>query len=353
MRVALDVTPALAGVTGVARYTLALTQALPSQQVDVRPFAIGRGRGSIPLGTRRVRLPLRLVQMGWRLGLPPWAEHLAAAPDLVHSCDLVPPPTRRPLVATVHDLAALERPDLHPARAVVQARARLEALGRVAAVFPNSQATASALARHGIGGERVIVVPLAAGPRPTSSASKPSALPYLLAVGEVAARKDYPTLLRAFATGAAGQHRLVIVGPTGFRGEEVYDLAARLDLGDRVRFTGHVSDGTLASLYAGATALCFPSLAEGFGMPLVEAMQAELPIVASDIDATREVAADAALLFPAGDAAALAEALQRITTEADLRDRLTTVGRSRASLFTWERTVAATVAGYQKVLGCE
>lgn len=88
-------------------------------------------------------------------------------------------------------------------------------------------------------------------------------------------------------------------------------------------------------------------------MPLVEAMQAELPIVASDIDATREVAADAALLFPAGDAAALAEALQRITTEADLRDRLTTVGRSRASLFTWERTVAATVAGYQKVLGCE
>lgn len=351
MRVALDVTPVISGSTGVARYTATLEAELRSRDIDVRAFAIGRGRGQLPPGVRRLGIPLRAVQRAWRLGLPPRAEQLVRGADLVHSCDLVPPPTRRPLVVTVHDLAALDRPDLHPVRAYRQARARLESLNDATVVLPNSQATADALARHGVSGSRVMVVRHAPPPC-DEKPPMPEERPYLLAVGELAARKDYPTLLRAFATGSAGDHRLIIVGPVGFRGEETLKLAGELDLADRLVIAGRVDDGKLASLYAGATALCFPSLAEGFGLPLVEAMRAGIPIVASDIDATREIAGDAAMRFPAGDVSALAEALRTITTDAELRARLATAGKQRAGLFTWERTATGTVAAYRQALEC-
>src|SRR3569623_1173289 len=114
MEVALDLTPALSGYTGVARYAVQLARALPSAGVEVRGFGIGRGHGFTPPGTRRFRVPLRVVQPVWEgLGVPR-AEWLAGGGDVVHSVDLSLPPTRRPLVATINDLAAVDRPDLHP-----------------------------------------------------------------------------------------------------------------------------------------------------------------------------------------------------------------------------------------------
>jgi len=352
MRVALDVTPALSGLTGVARYTRQLAESLAVIGVDVRPFAVGRGPGDLPTGTRHLRVPLRVVQPVWSHLRVPRAEWLSAGADLTHSLDLLPPPTRLPLVVTVHDLAALDRPDLHAPHAAAQLTRRLETLDRAAVVIAISATTGDALARHGISASRIMVSLLAPVPLLAAPVTPPETTPFVLAVGELMPRKDYPTLLQALALEPAREVRLVVAGPVGFRGEEVIALATRLGLDDRVRFAGHVTDGELAGLYQGATALCLPSVIEGFGLPLVEAMSAGLPIIASDIPVVREITSDAALLVPVCDPDRLAAALAQVLSDADLRAKLRARGVERAKDFSWERTARATLEGYERALSC-
>jgi glycosyltransferase involved in cell wall biosynthesis len=350
MQVALDLTPTLSGVTGVARYAARLAAALPSQGVEVRGFAVGRGPGVPPAGTRRLGVPLRVVQPLWRIAGRPRAERLAGGGDVVHSLDLALPPTQRPLVATIHDLAPLDRPDLHPVGAADQLRRRLDALDSVAAVLAVSHATAAALARYGVDPDRVSVTPQASTlvvDRPVDPGIES---PYLLAVGELTARKDYPTLIRALARAEARDLLLVMAGPMGFRGEEVVALVDKLGLGDRVRMVGRVGDDVLAGLYRNAVALCFPSVIEGYGLPLVEAMIEGLPIVASDIDVSREVAGDAAVYAPVGDDEAFAAAIESVVQDGDLRARLGATGRARSAELTWERTAALTAEAYRRVV---
>ena len=123
-------------------------------------------------------------------------------------------------------------------------------------------------------------------------------------------------------------------------------------LADRVFTVGPVDDATLSGLYAAATALCFPSLAEGFGLPVLEAMAAGLPVVASDIEVVREVAGDAARLVPPGDVGAWRHALEDVATDPATLQRMAAAGRARAGRFSWDRTAELTVAAYRRVLRC-
>ena len=350
MRVAIDVTPTISGVTGVARYTYAIVDGLRAAGVDVATFAVGGGPGTLPPGARHVQVPLRVVQWAWRAGLPPRAEQLTGPVDLVHSVDLVLPPTRRPLVATVHDTAALETPGLHPPRAVRQTANRIASLGRATVVIANSHATADAIRTFNPDVPEIIVVPLAAQRLPEPSGRAPVDGPYLLCVGEVAVRKDHVTLVRAFAQAALDGARLVIAGPPGSGSAALHDEIDRLALGDRVVVTGLVDDATLAALYADARAFCLTSRQEGFGIPLVEAMQRGVPVVASDVPAVHEVAGDAAVLMPPGDAAGFARAMQSVCSDEQLRARLSTAGRSRAEQFTARAMVEGTLAAYERAL---
>jgi glycosyltransferase involved in cell wall biosynthesis len=353
MEVALDLTPALSGLTGVARYALHLAAELPAAGITVRGFGIGRGPGTLPPGSRHLRVPLRVVQPTWRhLGVPR-AEWVAGGGDVVHSVDLTLPPTKLPLVATVHDLATLDRPDLHPPAQVTQMRARLAALDAAAIIITVSQTTADALARHGVDPGRVVVTPLAATPLSESPARSEARPPYLLAVGELTARKDYPTLIRALAQEPARDLRLVMAGPRGYRADEVAEVAAATGVADRVEMLGRVSDAELADLYRGATALCLTSVIEGFGLPLVEAMAVGLPIVASDIEVAREVAGDAAVYAPVGDAEAFAAAVHRVATDDELRATLQRNAALRSQQFSWARTAELTAAAYRKAAACD
>ena len=173
---------------------------------------------------------------------------------------------------------------------------------------------------------------------------------YLLAVGQLMPRKDFHTLLRAFARARVGDARLVLAGPPGIDEASLRAAAQQLGIGERVVFAGPVSDALLAGLYAGAIALCFPSIAEGFGLPLLEAMAAGLPVVASDIDVVDEVCGDAALRFPVHDQDALAAALEEIVRDEAARSSLRVAGRARAAQFTWDRTAELTVQGYERAL---
>jgi glycosyltransferase involved in cell wall biosynthesis len=292
-----------------------------------------------------------MVAAGWRRGVPLRAELLTGDVDLVHSVDLDPPPCRAPLVMTIHDVAAIDFPQLHPPRATAAAQRRLRSLDRAAAIVAVSHATATAMTRHGIDVERITVVHGAAHALPSAPAVESGIDgPYLLAVGELTLRKDYPTLFRAFARADLPGYRLVVVGPRGFGAEQVEAAAADSELGDRLCLVGMVSDRRLSAIYAGASALCLTSYEEGFGLPLVEAMQRGLPIIASDIDVVHEIAGGAAATAPAGNVAEFAAAMEAVVRDGAVRERLRAAAVEQSAKFGWDATTDGIVEVYRRVL---
>jgi len=276
----------------------------------------------------------------------------------VHATSAAVPPTRgRPLVATVHDLAFRHYPDAYPAagRRYHDRAARIVA-GEAARVIAVSQATADDLTElYGVEPARISVVPL--GVEPPGAADQPAAArlladlgvrgPFLLAVGTLEPRKNLPRLLAAFGevTDELPDHFLVVAGPVGWGPtlRPTWDSV-------RVKLAGPVGDPVLRALYRTAEGLAYPSLYEGFGLPVVEAMAHGLPVLTSDRSSLPEVAGDAAVLVDPLDRGAIAKGLVRLVTDSALRRRLADAGPRRAARFTWPATAAGTWAAYREVL---
>lgn len=350
-RVAFDATPELFAATGVARYSRELGRALDQRDdCQLVRFAIGRRTQLRPADARHVPVPLRAVHPLWRLLSAPRAEQITGPVDVVHSLDLIAPPTQLPLVMTVHDLAAVEQPELHSHRTVQIQRRRLAQLGRAAAIITVSHSTADALVRRGIARERIQVAPLGLTPLPPPSAVPLPSQPFVLAVGTLEPRKGHDVLISAFAAAGLSDARLVFAGPTAERSDALQALAVRLGVGDRLDILGPVDDAVLSGLYRRASLLCMPSLGEGFGLPVLEAMSVGLPVVASDIPPMREVAGDAAVRVPAGDVRAFGDALRRVLGDSQLRAELARRGAARATAYTWAATAAATRNAYELAL---
>jgi glycosyltransferase involved in cell wall biosynthesis len=350
LRVAYDITPAISGRTGIARYVNELAAALERQGVELHRFAVGRSTFAPPPGISRSRVPARCLVPWWRAVPWPSAERLARGGDLVHATGLLVPPTRRPLVVTVHDIAAVRHPELHPRRHVRQSQALLRKLERAAAIIAVSQATAADLVDLGVSPDRLVVAPLGvvALPDPGPVSGLPAR--YILTVGETSPRKGYGVIIQALAR-VGSTVELVMGGPPAGDEERLRALAAELHVTAHVTRLGAVTDAMLAGLYSNALALCFPSVAEGFGLPVLEAMAAGVPVLATDIAPVRELAADAALYLPGDDADAWAEAIEAVAGDPSLRDRMSTKGRERAAVHTWERTAEATLDAYGLALG--
>jgi glycosyltransferase involved in cell wall biosynthesis len=176
---------------------------------------------------------------------------------------------------------------------------------------------------------------------------------YVLSVGTLEPRKNLPRLLEAFARLTAnGRHAdvtLAVVGPAGW-GESLAEPVARL--GDRVRLVGFVPRGDLAPLYRGAAVVCYPSLWEGYGLPVAEALAAGAPVVTSAGTATEElVAGGVGLVVDPHDPDAIAAALAKVLDDDDVADRLRRAARKRAAETTWATTAALTIAAYEEVAG--
>jgi len=352
--VAVDATPIIAGTTGVARYARQLLDALGEAGVELVPFAIGRSSRPIPADLVHCPIPLRVVQRLWAATGRPRAEQLLKGrrADLVHSLDLAPAPTRLPLVMTVHDLCAIEHPDLHPAVSVEQQRRQLADIHRASAVLAVSRATADALVRRGVPAGLVEVVGLGFSPLGAPVPVDGVAAPFIFAVGTLHPRKGYDVLVRAAAW--CPDVPIVIAGPDAGAGPALTALAeslglGSLGLGSRIRWLGPVSDGQLAWLYQHATVLAFPSRAEGFGLPVLEAMAAGLPVVATDLPVLRELGGDAVRFVPVSDPEALGRALAELTGDDGARSEQRRAGLVRASAYSWAATAAATAACYQRV----
>ncbi len=352
LTVGIDVTPTLAGHTGVARYVRQLLSHLDDAGVTMRPYAIGRGEGDLPSGTRHVRVPLRAVHAAWRTIGWPGGRIVAGRCDVVHATDLVPPPSRVPAILTIHDVAAAEYPELHPPRAVAIQRDQLERVRDVVdVVIADSRSTADGIVRAGVDPARVAVVPLGRSDLGAPSFDRVPPGPYFLAAGAIAARKGLEVLVAAFAGAGLTGVRLVLAGPPGWGAERVAAAVAASPARGAIVMAGRVSDAEMAGLYQRCLAVCVPSWAEGFGFPVLEACAAAAPVIASDLAVLHEVGGGVPVYVPAGDVDRWSEALATLAADAELRTRLALAGPGQAAGFTWEKCAEATAAIYRRAAG--
>jgi glycosyltransferase involved in cell wall biosynthesis len=337
--------------------------------------------GLPPERTEALAWPGRLATRAWvELRRPRLPARLAAGFDLVHATSAAIPPARgRPLVATVHDVAFRHFPEAYPASGRrFHERATRIAVEEAARVLVPSSATARDLADlYGLEPQRVTVTPLGADPPGPPDLEPARRLlqrlgvrgPFLLAVGTLEPRKNLARLVAAFAEVAAElpKHHLVVVGPSGWGNALAGVVPPRMDGGSpavegvalsgvtggvppRVVLAGSVSNAVLQGLYAAADGLAYPSLYEGFGLPVLEAMARGLPVLTSDRSSLPEVAGAAALLVDPADVPAIAKGLVELVSNRALRERLATDGPRRAAAFTWQATAAATWAAYEEAL---
>jgi glycosyltransferase involved in cell wall biosynthesis len=264
-----------------------------------------------------------------------------------------------PQVTTVFDATQLLEPD--PSRAMIAFRHLLRsAPARSDAVLTISRSAAGDIARACRTPEaKLRVVHLAArAPRPAAPRATLSErfgiaadAEYVLTPAARRPNKNIPGLLRAYASlPAESAPLLVLPGADGGRDEELTALIKTLGIGDRVLFPGWVDDDELDTLYTHALALIFPSLREGFGLPILEAMQCGCPVATSSRSSMPEIGGAAALYFDPTDDAAITGAIEQLTVDDALRARLTAAGRERAAQFSWERTADETVAAYEELI---
>ncbi|MBB5955141.1 glycosyltransferase involved in cell wall biosynthesis [Saccharothrix tamanrassetensis] len=352
LKVLIDGTPLLGHRTGIGRYTSALAEELASMTdvVDVRAVAFTlRGwralRTVLPheVVARGLPVSARLLRQFWlRVPFPP-VEFLAGPTDVMHATNFVLPPTiRAGGVTTIHDLAFIDRPqDLPPSDRRLPELVRRSALKADIVCTPTQAVANVVVDRFEVDPDKIIVTPLGVDPawfaaRPPSDGLRARlGLPgeYLLFVGADGPRKGMRTLLDAHAANPA-LPPLVLAGP------------GRAGVDGRVLRTGYLNDVDLRSVVAGAATLVLPSRDEGFGLPVLEALACNVPVVCTDVPALREVAGGHAVHVPVGDAEALGQALQDAVDEpptpADQAAR-----RAHASEFTWRKTAERTVEAYR------
>lgn len=354
MRVSVVAEQALSPVPGgTGRYTLGLAGALartagPGDAVTSWTAwhrAVGPARVDGVGGPRRLALPRRPLTLAWASRL---ARRVAPAPrrvDIVHAPTLLVPPQRgRGLVVTIHDAVPWTHPETLTPRGAQWHRRMADIAVREAdrIVVPTSAvAAALRLVLPELGPAQVQVIPqgvTTALLAPGAGAARPVGMParYLLSLATLEPRKGLDVLLEALARPAAPDVPLVVVGQPGWGGIDIADHARRLGLGDRVIELGWLPDAQLAAVLAGATALVMPSRAEGFGLPVLEAMAAGVPAVTSDDPALVEVGGGATAVAPCEDSDALALVLDQVCGDAALRARMIDAGLARATHFDWE-----------------
>lgn len=374
MRIAIDAIPAVdQKKTGIGWYTHYLIQWLP--QVDPETFytawylhardPFNKQRAFDPhpnLKEKGIPFPARAWQrLSNRTGMPrvEWTARF----DAFFAPNYIPPRTRtKGLVVTVHDLAFKILPETAPHANRFWHRYFEESLAQAAEIITVSEATRSDLCDiYNIPPEKVTAVLSGVDTTiysPASDADVAAAKrdfgidgPYLLFVGGLEPRKNLRMLLRAFShLPAEIRPTLVLAGaPVHWipGGPEIMTSAMRAlpsDVKDKVVLTGYVTEAQKVALLTGAEALVYPSVYEGFGMPVLEAMGCGTPVLTSNLSSLPEVAGEDAVLVDPYETSSIADGMQRLLTDDDLRRRLSQAGSARAARFSWEETARRTAA---------
>lgn len=374
---AIDYTPAIRQSAGIGRIIRGQIGALLAlaPDFDIRLFVVGAvtaaERQQAPLLLHTPPLSERnMVRLWHRLHCPwPRVEWFTGGPlDLFHATDFVLAPSNaRRKVVTVHDLAFLfypeaAMPSLHRYLNVVVPRS----VRRADHLLADSHNTAKDLQEQWqIAADRITVVQGAVDHerfQPVTDANRLAEVrrrygigdrPFILGLSTLQPRKNFARLIEAFHQArqvAKLPHRLIIGGGKGWLFQEIFARVQALGLMDDVLFPGYIADADLPALYTAADFFAFPSLYEGFGLPIIEALACGTPVLAADNSCLPEAGGPGALYVKAEAVDSIAEGIVTLAENAALRQQLRTLGLPHAAQFTWQRSAEQLLAAYQKVL---
>lgn len=377
-----DVTAALTQGGGIGRYTRELIHALVSEAPDyayklfsARPPAVPPVSNSLPkapnIAHRAAPLDERwLYRLWYRARLPLPVQTFTGPVDLFHSPDFVLPPTggNIPTILTVHDLSFIHYPNTFPANLVTYLNRVVPwSVRRATHILADSLSTKEDLrSLWGISDEKITVLYSGVNERfrPIVDDGRKIEIrkkyrlgdnPLVLAVGTVQPRKNYELLVRAFRPVAERlPHSLVIVGGKGWLTEGLSAEIDRQQLTSRVHLAGFVDDEDLPALYSTAELLAFPSLYEGFGLPLLEAMACGVPVISSNAsslpEVVRSIEGEAAILISPHDEPAWTAEMLRLLTDSDARRLLVEAGLTQSKRFTWGASARQLADLYRRLL---
>ncbi len=348
---AINLIEALAEIDQTNLYTLYVTKPAALERFNNRwsNFQVKQTLPHTPL----LRIPLTL------------SRELRRHPvDLLHVQYTAPPFTPCPVVTTIHDLAFEHLPETFNRRSWMQLRLTARHTARRAAhIITVSEYSRGDISRtYGIASERITVTPEAAPPHfaPVMNEAELRRIResygiqknYILSLGSIHPRKNLVRLIEAYSCLRAVRPQgklpqLVLAGKRGWLDDETFRAAERHALGKDILFTGYVPEQDLVGLYSGAVCFVYPSYFEGFGLPVVEAMQCGVPVIAGNRTSLPEVVADAGLLFDPFDTQALVNTLTQVIDDSGCRAMLRAKGLERAKHFNWKTTAQLTLRVYQ------
>lgn len=323
----------------------------------------------------RAPTDLRVERSRWDTANPwrriAWEQSALAAAsrelDLLHGMAFATPLAAAcPTVVTVHDLSFLRFPQAfrRANRVYLSALTRISTRNATRVIAGSESTRRDVMELCHVPPERVVTVPYGVSEAFTPAEQSEAAefrrrkgLPeqFILFLGTLEPRKNIGRLIEAYAAlrtrgGASATPKLVIAGGKGWHYESLFAQVANLGLSEAVIFPGYVPGDELAWWYRSASIFVFPSLFEGFGLPVLEALACGTPTITSNVSSLPEVAGDAALLVDPHDTEALVDAMMRLLREPELRARLSEAGVSQAKQFPWSRTAAETAAVYRAAL---
>jgi glycosyltransferase involved in cell wall biosynthesis len=369
MRIALNLLYLLPGVVGgTETYARSLIKAL-ARQGDDNEYSIFLNRESAELDVTpaenftRVVCPInatnRAARYSWEQGAMP-LQLRRSRPDLVHSLGyVIPRAARGPQVVTVHDVNYLGHKGWRTGVGRTAFRFFAErTVKRADRIIAVSRFSRDEIVKHmGVAADKVTVVhsagrdasPARKNETASSDVVRSIPRPYVMAFSALSAHKNIPRLIAAFAKiSSVVQHDLVLVGHMPVKSAVRAEIEAAGGT-DRVHFTGYIPEADVAALLQNASLFAFPSLYEGFGLPLLDAQNAGVPVVCSSAGALPEIAGDSAILFDPHSEDAIANALKRGLLDTDLRQSLIEKGHENARSFSWDRTARETLDVYYDV----
>jgi len=380
LAITLDAGPAVHQRAGLSRYAQQLASQLLAnyaEELDLTLFYNAHSGHTLPpLLQQAPQQTVALGQYLWRLTVlasqisrQPGYERQLPTGDLYHATEHLLPYLRRPTLLTVHDLIFERYPQHHKMtnRLFLTVGMRLFVKRANAIIAVSQQTKRDLIELYQTPAAKIHVIYQGIDPSFAPAAAAEIARvrehyalrdeagqprPYLLMLGTLEPRKNHLTAMKALARlKAAGQpHTLLIAGGEGWLFAPIRQQVAALGLQQDVHFPGYIPATDLAALYGGATCVLQPSLYEGFGFPVLEAMACGAPVICSNGSSLPEAAGDAALLVDPLDDEALAAAIQRLLTEKELAAAMQRKGIAHAAQFRWERCAAETVALYRQMV---
>jgi len=386
VRVVFDVRACIGEGAGVSTYTRELIYAFATVDFDIEPEMWFLGRRAEVLASRlspvlrqlQPEVPLHVARVSnellyspramrfWR-AVPRWlptAEWLPDGPEVYHAPYWPLPPSRRvPMVLTIHDLIALSHPEWSSPRAIEESRTIQRLAPRASRVICTSEHSKQQVLEHcQLDPAQVVVIPGGVAPgfleaidfAESAVAREVYGLdrPYIVSLSTLEPRKNLGRLVAAYDRLCERRGPiwdLVLIGAAGWGDTRIDELLKQPRRG-RVILPGRVSQQQLAPLLAGADAMAFVSLAEGFGLPPLEAMAVGCPVLASNTTSLPEVIGDAGLLVDPKDIEAISAGLEQLLTDSALANDLSAMGRARAAEFTWQRAAETTAEVYRQAV---